>query len=71
MNEKAATRSVTNVKKSAEERMRILSEALTILTVGLWGLVWLAIWLAQREKREIASVDEYGQTAVTPAQSAS
>jgi hypothetical protein len=40
---------------------------ITILTVGLWGPVWLAVWLAQREKREIASVDEYGNTAVTPA----
>jgi hypothetical protein len=40
---------------------------LTILTVGLWGPVWLAMWLAQREKREIASVDVYGYTAVTPA----
>jgi hypothetical protein len=40
---------------------------LTILTIGLWGPVWLAMWLAQREKREIASVDVYGNTAVTPA----
>ncbi len=40
---------------------------LTILTVGLWGLVWLGMWLAEREKREIASVDEYGNTAVARA----
>jgi hypothetical protein len=40
---------------------------LTILTVGLWGPVWLGMWLAQRDKREIASVDEYGNTAVAPA----
>jgi hypothetical protein len=40
---------------------------LTILTVGLWGPVWLGMWLAEREKREIASVDEYGNTAVARA----
>jgi hypothetical protein len=40
---------------------------LTILTVGLWGPVWLGMWLANREKRELASVDEYGNTAVMPA----
>ena len=50
--------------RRSEHRLHLY---LTILTVGLWGPVWLGIWLAQREKREIASVDEYGKTAVTPA----
>jgi hypothetical protein len=40
---------------------------LTILTVGLWGPVWLGMWLAERDKREIASVDEHGNTAVARA----
>ncbi len=33
---------------------------LTIVTCGLWGLVWLVIAVTQSEKRFILSVDEYG-----------
>ena len=50
--------------RRSEHRLHL---CLTILTVGLWGPVWLAMWLAHGEKREIASVDEYGKTAVTGA----
>ena len=50
--------------RTSHHRMHLF---LTIITVGLWGPIWLATWLTQREKREIGSVDEYGNTAVTPA----
>lgn len=33
---------------------------LTIITVGLWGVVWIAMAIVNRESRLILSVDEYG-----------
>jgi len=42
----------------------ILHLVLTIITVGLWAPIWLAMWLLYRERREIAAVDEYGNVSV-------
>jgi hypothetical protein len=50
-------------EKAAHQTHHRFHLGLTIVTLGLSG----PVWLAQREKREIASVDEYGQTAVRPA----
>ena len=37
---------------------------LTIITAGLWGFVWIAIVVFGGKKRELATVDEWGNTAV-------
>ena len=37
---------------------------LTIVTFGLWGFVWLALALIGGEKREVASVDEWGNSSI-------
>jgi hypothetical protein len=42
----------------------VLHLVLTILTAGLWAVIWLIMWLLYHERREIASVDEYGNTSV-------
>jgi hypothetical protein len=39
----------------------VLHLILSVLTLGLWLIVWLFLGLAGGEKREIVSVDEYGQ----------
>jgi hypothetical protein len=38
----------------------ILHLLLTIVTLGLWSLVWLLLSLTGGEKRRIIHVDEYG-----------
>jgi hypothetical protein len=42
----------------------VLHLILTIITVGLWGIVWLALVLFGGEKREMVTVDDWGNTAV-------
>jgi hypothetical protein len=42
----------------------VLHLVLTLITVGLWAPIWLAMWLLYRERREIAAVDEYGNVSV-------
>ena len=37
---------------------------LTIITFGLWGFVWLSLVLFGGEKREMVSVDEWGNSNV-------
>jgi hypothetical protein len=37
---------------------------LTIITLGLWGFVWLGLVLFGGEKREMATVDEWGNSNV-------
>jgi hypothetical protein len=39
----------------------ILHLLLTIVTLGLWGIVWIVLALTSHEKRMIVSVDEFGQ----------
>lgn len=38
----------------------VLHLVLTILTVGLWAIVWITMWAIYHERRQIAEVDEYG-----------
>jgi hypothetical protein len=33
---------------------------LTIFTVGIWGIVWFALWITGGEKHRTLTVDEYG-----------
>jgi hypothetical protein len=42
----------------------VLHLVLSILTAGVWLVVWLAMWLIYRERRDIVSVDEYGNINV-------
>jgi hypothetical protein len=37
---------------------------LTLVTCGLWGIVWIVLFATGGEKRSIASVDEFGNTSV-------
>ena len=37
---------------------------LTLLTAGLWGIVWIALALFGGEKRSVAAVDEWGNASV-------
>lgn len=37
---------------------------LTIVTFGLWGIVWLLVAIFGGEKREVASVDEWGNASI-------
>jgi hypothetical protein len=38
---------------------------LSIITLGLWLIVWAIVWFVNREQREIVRVDEYGGTSVS------
>lgn len=38
----------------------VLHLILTIITFGIWGIVWLALHLLGGETRQIVSVDEFG-----------
>lgn len=42
----------------------VLHLILTLVTVGLWGIVWIAMAVAGGEKRSMVTVDEYGNAAV-------
>jgi hypothetical protein len=33
---------------------------LTIFTVGIWGIVWFAMWITGGEKHRTLTIDEYG-----------
>jgi hypothetical protein len=37
---------------------------LTLVTLGVWGIVWLLLALFGGEKREVASVDEWGNSSI-------
>jgi hypothetical protein len=45
-------------------RRQLLSEPaiLTLITLGIWAIVWILITLLGGEKRAVVSVDEYGNT---------
>jgi hypothetical protein len=42
----------------------ILHLILTLCTLGLWGVVWIAVAAIGGEKRSVASVDEWGNSAI-------
>jgi hypothetical protein len=37
---------------------------LTLVTAGLWGIVWIAVAAIGGEKRSVASVDEWGNSSI-------
>jgi hypothetical protein len=41
----------------------LLHLILTIITVGLWAIVWILTVLFAGQKQKFASVDEYGRLA--------
>ena len=41
----------------------ILHLLLSLFTVGIWVLVWIGLAISGGEKRELISVDEYGNTS--------
>ena len=43
----------------------ILHLLLCLPTVGLWAIVWIALIVTGGEKRQIISVDDYGNTLIT------
>ena len=42
----------------------VLHLILTLVTLGIWAIVWLALAIVGGEKRRMASVDEYGNVSV-------
>lgn len=42
----------------------ILHLILTLVTLGLWGFVWLAIAIFGGEKRAVVDIDAYGNTNI-------
>lgn len=42
----------------------ILHLILTIVTLGLWGIVWIAIAIFGGEKRGVITIDDYGNTNI-------
>ena len=43
----------------------LLHLILTIITLGLWVFVWIAlVIIRRREKHEVINVDEYGNTNI-------
>lgn len=38
----------------------ILHLILTLLTLGIWGIVWIIVTLTNRERRRVFTVDEFG-----------
>jgi len=42
----------------------VLHLILTLVTLGLWAIVWIALAIFGGEKRSLVTVDEYGNVAV-------
>jgi hypothetical protein len=42
----------------------LLHLTITMLTCGMWGIVWIVLGLMGGEKRYVAQVDEYGNTNI-------
>jgi hypothetical protein len=39
----------------------LLHLVLTLVTFGIWSLVWITVSITSREKRRVITIDEYGQ----------
>lgn len=50
------------VMVSGRRPNHVLHLILSILTLGLWLIVWLIVALAGGEKRKVITVDDYGRT---------
>ena len=44
----------------------VLHAILTVLLLGLWLIVWIALIITGGEKRTIITVDEYGRIYLRP-----
>jgi hypothetical protein len=40
----------------------VLHLILTLITLGIWAIVWILVTILGGEKRAVVSVDEYGNT---------
>ena len=40
----------------------VLHLILTLITLGVWAIVWILVAILGGEKRKVISVDEYGNT---------
>ena len=47
----------------------LLHLLLTLVTGGLWALIWIYLALTSKDLREILQVDEFGMTKIVPAKS--
>ena len=45
----------------------LLHLILCILTLGIWALVWIALVIFGGEKRQIITIDEFGNTLISAA----
>jgi hypothetical protein len=42
----------------------VLHLILTLVTIGIWGIVWIAVVAFGGEKRGVIQIDEYGNTNI-------
>jgi hypothetical protein len=47
----------------------VLHLILTLVTFGMWSLVWLIMWVINRQQGLILSVDDYGNVSTSGRQS--
>jgi hypothetical protein len=45
----------------------VLHLILTLVTLGIWAIVWILVAIFQKERRTIIRVDEFGNTLVQDA----
>ena len=55
---------VSAVLVSGREPNHVLQLLLTVFTCGLWAPVWLIVALAQKERRTMVTVDDFGYITV-------
>jgi hypothetical protein len=47
-----------------ERPNHVLHLILTLVTFGLWGIVWIALAIFGGEKRRVIDIDDYGNTNI-------
>jgi Na+-transporting NADH:ubiquinone oxidoreductase subunit NqrC len=51
--------------KHAQQTNHILHLILTLLTLGLWAIIWIALAILHKgEQHQVITVDEYGNTSI-------